>query len=198
LQDLASVPADIVDVAFDQGRDAVRALVVAQGERITALEAELDELKRLMGRNSSNSSMAPSKDSPQAREQRGKKRSSGKKQGGQPGHQGRHRKMIANPDRVVEHWPSACQGCGGKLAEREAAGDPVAHQVSEVIVRVEASVHVPQPQRTRIRRCSVTSCRHAGTERAGRHPRRQLVPRRCAPRGSGDVRRLACSATCSG
>jgi len=61
-------------------------LFAGQAERIAALEAELQELKRLLGRDSKNSSMAPSKDSPQAREQRARKRSSGKKQGGQPGH----------------------------------------------------------------------------------------------------------------
>ena len=49
-------------------------MFAAQAERIAALEAEIEELKRLMGRNSNNSSMAPSKDSREAREQRSKKR----------------------------------------------------------------------------------------------------------------------------
>ena len=144
-----------IDAVYRAGTDAVAALVAAQAERIAALEAELDELKRLMGRNSKNSSMAPSKDSPQAREQRGKKRSSGKKQGGQPGHPGRHRKMVADPDRVVEHWPTTCRGCGGELAEADAAvaGEPVCHQVSEVIVRVEVTEH----RRMRLR-CECGTC----------------------------------------
>jgi transposase len=96
------VARDAVDLALEAGAEAVRALFLAQAERIAALEAELEELKRLLGRNSKNSSMAPSKDSPQAREQRPKKRSSDNKQGGQPGHPGRHRPMVADPDRVVE------------------------------------------------------------------------------------------------
>jgi transposase len=142
-----------IDAVYRAGADAVAGLFFAQAERIVALEAEVEELKRLIGRNSNNSSMAPSRDSPRAREQRGKKRSSGKKQGGQPGHQGRHRQMVADPDHVVEHWPGACQGCGGELAEREAAGDPVAHQVSEVIVRVEVTEH----RRMRVR-CQCGTC----------------------------------------
>jgi transposase len=133
----------------------VRALFAAQAERIAALEAEIEELKRLIGRNSSNSSVAPSKDSREAREQRSKKRSSGKKQGGQPGHPGQHRKMVAAPDHVVKHWPSACQGCGGALAEGNTAlvGEPVAHQVSEVIVTVEVTEH----RRMRVR-CDCGAC----------------------------------------
>ena len=121
---------DIVDEAFDSGRDAVRLLVAAQAERIAALEAEIAELRRLVGRSSNSSSLPPSRDSPQARKQRSKKRSAGKKQGGRPGHQGSHREMVADPDRVVEHWPQSCQGCGGQLAreERRRVGDPVSHQ----------------------------------------------------------------------
>ena len=146
---------DIVDEAFDSGRDAVRLLVAAQADRIAALEAEIAELRRLIGRSSNNSSLPPSRDSPQARKQRSKKRSSGKKQGGQPGHQGSHREMVADPDRVVEHWPQSCQGCGGQLAreERRRVGDPVSHQVSEIVVRVEVTEH----QRMRVR-CDCGRC----------------------------------------
>ena len=150
---------DIVDEAFDSGRDAVRLLVTAQAERIrvqderiAGLEAEIAELSRLIGRSSNNSSLPPSRDSPQARKARSKKRSSGKQQGGQPGHQGRHRQMVADPDRVVQHWPAACRGCGARLGQ-EGVGDPVAHQVSEIIVKVEVTEH----QRMRVR-CDCGKC----------------------------------------
>lgn len=147
------MPPDVVDVAFDAGRDAVKALFAAQAERIAALEAEIEELKRLMGRSSKNSSLPPSRDSREARQERKKKRS-GKKQGGQPGHTGQHRKMVANPDRVVEHRPAACSGCGGELGEDgELVGEPVAHQVSEIITRVEVTEH----RRMRVR-CRCGTC----------------------------------------
>jgi hypothetical protein len=148
------VAADVVDVAFDAGRDAVRALFAAQGERIAALEAEIEELKRLLSRSSNNSSLPPSRDSREARQDRKKKRSSGKKQGGQAGHKGRHRKLVANPDCVVEHRPAACSGCGGQLGEdAEPVGDPVCHQVSEIITRVEVTEH----RRMRLR-CGCGAC----------------------------------------
>ena len=82
---------------------------------VAALRVEVDELKRQLGRDSHNSSLAPSRDSPAARAKRPKK-GSGRKQGGQPGHPGRHRELFADPDRVVEHWPDACGGCGAPIA----------------------------------------------------------------------------------
>ena len=149
---------DIVDEAFDAGRDAVRVLFAAQAERIAVLEAEIAELRRLIDRSSKNSSLPPSRDSREVREERPKKRSSGKKQGGQPGHKGRHRKLVADPDRVVEHWPLSCRGCGGQLRQDETlAGDPVAHQVSEIVTRVEVTEH----RRMRVR-CDCGACTLAG------------------------------------
>jgi transposase len=149
---------EVVDIAFDSGRDAVRALVAAQAEEIAGLRVEIEELKRLMGRNSKNSSLPPSRDSREARNQRSKKRSSGKQQGGQPGHPGQHREMVADPDRVVEHRPLACSGCGAELVQRGVlVGEPVCHQVSEIVTRVEVTEH----RRLRVR-CDCGRCTLAG------------------------------------
>jgi transposase len=144
-----------IELVWAAGRDAVVALIEAQAGRIDelvasngALAARVEELERQAGRSSRNSSLPPSRDSPDARKQRPKKQS-GRRQGAQPGHPGKHREMVADPDRVVEHWPSACAGCGEQIRDRVADGDPVAHQVSEIIVRVEVTEH----QRMRVR-CS--------------------------------------------
>ena len=138
------MPPDVVDIAFDAGRDAVRALFAAQAERIAALEAEVEELRRLIGRDSRNSSLPPSRDSREGRKQRPKNRS-GREQGGQSGHPGSTREMIADPDRVVVHWPEQCGGCGRPVSEADRDGEPVCHQVSEVIVRVEVTEHQRMP-----------------------------------------------------
>ncbi len=136
-----------IELVWTAGRDAVVALIEAQAVRIDelvalngTLVARVEELERQVGRSSRNSSLPPSRDSPDARKQRSKKQS-GRKQGGQPGHPGQHRQMVADPDRVVEHWPSACAGCGEQISDRVGDGDPVAHQVSEIIVRVEVTEH---------------------------------------------------------
>ena len=122
------------------GRDAVAALIAAQAARIDELVARVQELEREAGRDSRNSSLPPSRDSPAARKRRPAKKS-GRSQGGQEGHPGRHRPMVADPDRLVEHWPAGCGGCGAEMDERVCDGDPVSHQVSEVIVRTEVTEH---------------------------------------------------------
>ena len=150
-----------IGLVWAAGRDAVVALIEAQAARIdelvasnAALAARVEELERQAGRSSRNSSLPPSRDSPQARKERPKKRSD-RKQGGQRGHPGTHRPMVADPDSVVDYWPSACAGCGERIGDgdRVADGDAVAHQVSEVIVRVEVTEH----RRMRVR-CSCGRC----------------------------------------
>jgi transposase len=130
------------------------ALIEAQAARIDELVGRVDELEREAGRSSRNSSLPPSRDSSQARKERPKKQS-GRRQGGQKGHPGTHRPMVADPDRVVEHWPSVCAGCGESIADADCVGEgeAVAHQVSEIIVRVEVTEH----RRMRVR-CDCGRC----------------------------------------
>ena len=69
-------------------------------------------------KNSSNSSIPPSQESIAARELRRTKslrKSSGKPSGGQPGHEGRTLKTIAEPDRIIKHEPTYCKCCGRPL-----------------------------------------------------------------------------------
>jgi len=107
------------------------------------LSGRLEELERQMGRSSRNSSMPPSRDSPEQRKERPKKKGSGRSQGGQPGHRGQHRPMVANPNRVETYWPTQCDGCGAPIGEQDrvADGDPVCHQVSDIKVMVEVCEH---------------------------------------------------------
>jgi len=92
--------------AIDRDPEAIVELVMTLSASVAALRAEVDELKRQLGRDSRNSSLPPSRDSPAARAKRPKK-GSGRKQGGQPGHPGSHRELVADPDHVVEHCRAA-------------------------------------------------------------------------------------------
>ncbi len=79
--------------------------------------------------------------------------------------------MVADPDRVIEHWPPACEGCGEPFdghAGRE--GDPVAHQVSEIVVRVEVAEH----RRMRVR-CE--EARAVLSDPVATHVQRSRAPR---------------------
>jgi transposase len=128
--------------AIDRDPEAIVELVMTLSASVAALRAEVDELKRQLGRDSRNSSLPPSRDSPAARAKRPRK-GSGRKQGGQPGHPGSHRELVADSDHVVEHWPDACGRCSAPIAakDRQAAGDAVCHQVTDIVVRVEVTEH---------------------------------------------------------
>ena len=129
------------EAIYDQGRDVVVAVLLRMDEQIGRLEqrvAQQDEriaqLERRLGRNSRNSSQPPSADPPSA-PPRGDKDRSGRKPGGQPGHQGKGRPLLPAwaVDEVVDHWPSGC-GCGHVFAEGELIGDgePARRQVEEL------------------------------------------------------------------
>ncbi len=152
------------EAIYDQGRDAVVAVLLRMDQQIARLEkrvAAQDEriaqLERRIGRSSRNSSSPPSSDPPSAPPKRSKDRS-GRKQGAQPGHEGKGRPLLPAwaVDEVVEHWPAACD-CGHVFAEAErvSVGEPTRHQVEELpVMAVTITEH--QCQRERCPGCAAT------------------------------------------
>jgi transposase len=116
---------------------AAQALIMALQGRIRKLEAQL-------GQDSSNSSRPPSTDSPHAPLRR-KASATGRKRGGQPGHRGAFRALLAvdQVDEVVVIVPEVCRHCGQPLpaATARRRGRVWRHQVVELLplaVRVTA------------------------------------------------------------
>ena len=68
-------------------------------------------LKEQLNKNSKNSSKPPSSDGYKKTAPKSLRKTSGKKVGGQDGHQGIHLAVITAPDEIVKHMPSACKGC---------------------------------------------------------------------------------------
>lgn len=98
--------------------------------------SELRELIEALrhAKTSKNSSKPPSSDGPGAKTG-APKAPSGRKPGGQPGHGGSRRQLLApeKVDAIVEHWPTQCRGCARALpASGRDASDPVRHQVTEL------------------------------------------------------------------
>ena len=157
------------EAIYDQGREAVVAVLVRMDEQIARLSARVAEqderiaqLERRVGRSSRNSSQPPSQDPPGA-PKRGKD-PSGRRAGGQPGHEGKGRPLLPAwaVDEVVEHWPADC-GCGHVFseAERVAAGAPARHQVEELpVMAVRVTEH----------RCQRVRCPGCGMRRTGALP----------------------------
>lgn len=99
--------------------DELAALVASQAAEIEALRAEVAELKRRLGMNSTNSSKSPSSDSPFDKPApRSLRRKSGRKPGGQPGHPGSTLAVVDDPNERERHEPAACSGCGAGQAGR--------------------------------------------------------------------------------
>src|SRR6266705_6249770 len=133
------------EAILDGDRETAVALLMRVGELIEAnrrLEARVAELERRLSRSSRNSSLPPSQDPPSApRRPRGE--GSGRKRGGQHGHEGRCRRLLPpeQVDAIVEHWPDRCRSCARAFAERERvdAAEPSRRQVAElppIVVRV--------------------------------------------------------------
>ncbi len=100
-------------------------------ERIRRLEGENRTLRAQLKQNSQNSSKPPSSDPPWA-PPRDPNAPSGRKRGGQSGHQGRRRPLLP-PDQVdhlVVIKPERCDGCGRRL--RGMDPNPLRHQVTEM------------------------------------------------------------------
>jgi transposase len=158
------------EAIFDQGKDVVVAVLLRMDEQIGRLEkrvAQQDEriaaLERRLGRNSRNSSSPPSADPPGTPPRRGKD-SSGRKQGGQPGHEGKGRPLLPAwaVDEVIAHWPDRC-ACGHVFcdAERVATGAPARHQVEELpVMAVRVIEH----------RCQRVRCPGCGARATGALP----------------------------
>jgi transposase len=143
--------------------------VARQGERIARLEPRLN-------RSSRNSSQPPSADPPATAPRRGKG-SSGRAQGGQPGHEGKRRPLLPAwaVDELVDHWPQRC-GCGHVFAdaERIATGEPAHHQVEQLPqIAVRVTEH----------RCQRARCPAAGVSAPASFP--------CQVAGSAFARQAA-------
>ena len=78
--------------------------------RIEALERELARYKTK--KDSSNSSLPPSKDENRPPRTSSLRQKGGRKAGGQPGHDGKTLEMTDNPDEIIEHHACFCKECG--------------------------------------------------------------------------------------
>jgi transposase len=107
------------------------------------------ELEALVSKDSHNSSRPPSTDPPWAKRTRSLRRPSGRRPGGQAGHQGETLRLSAHPTRVVEHRPSTCRHCHAALAD----GRVVRHSRQQVIEVVPARLRVIE-HRVALLRCS--------------------------------------------
>jgi len=133
---------------YATGPDAVVALVeqlqatqTQLRQQILVLTARVAELENRLNTDSHNSHKPPSTDGPtKLPPRRSRRKRSGKKSGGQPGHPGVTLVQVEQPDKVMTYAATACGQCGAALAaapvvkrERRQVMDlpPIQPQVTE-------------------------------------------------------------------
>lgn len=129
--------------------DSLNATISAQTQLIAQLNQTIQELKEQLNKNSKNSSKPPSSDGLKKPAPKSLRKSSGKKAGGQDGHQGTHLAVISDPDEVVKHMPSACEDCPHyKMCKGTACVAEKRHVIDAVV-----TVHVKEHQLLEIPIC---------------------------------------------
>lgn len=135
---MAFSPAGISEADWLATPSTVKALILAQQEELQQLRAqistmatELANLRERISRSSRNSSKPPSSNGPGFKPPE-RRKGSGRKRGGQPGHPGHGPELlpIERVDEVVEHRPDACRRCGSLLQGEDP--EPLRHQLIEI------------------------------------------------------------------
>jgi transposase len=124
---------------WDQTPVAVRDYLKALEARVAALEgsvqrveATVQHLTEPVQQNSRNSSRPPSSDPPQVFGERSRRKPSGRRPGGQPGHEGHTRALVPveEVDLVVPGKPAQCRHCQHPLQGEDR--QPRRQQVTEI------------------------------------------------------------------
>ncbi len=124
---------------WEQIPTAVQAYIRALEARVTALEtavqrleASVQHLTERVQQDSRTSSRPPSSDPPQALANRPRHEPTGRRPGGQPGHEGHTRELVPfeEVDMVVPVKPERCRHCQHPLQGEDS--QPQRHQVTEI------------------------------------------------------------------
>jgi transposase len=149
-----------IGAVYDQGPEAVIALVEQLCAQSAELGARVKELEDRLATTSRNSSKPPSSDGP-AKQRRSLRQPATKKSGGQPGHPGTTLKQVAEPDQVLTHAPQQCASCGRVLTEVAGRLAEERRQVFELPpLKLVVTEH----------RVILKECPHCGRENIGAFP----------------------------
>jgi len=117
--------------------------------RLSMMEARIKELEGMLNKDSRNSHKPPSSDGYKKPVQNNREKS-GRKIGGQLGHEGKTLQMVETPDKVIEHKVNECAHCRMNLEKIEAKKF-YRRQVHDLpVVKIEVTEH-----RIEVKQCSV-------------------------------------------
>ena len=127
-----------IGAAYDQGKEAVIALI---HQTVGQLAARVQALEDQVAKNSRNSGKPPSSDGLSKPAPKSLRKRHDKKSGGQPGHEGHTLEAVAHPDHEIVHPVPQCAHCQANLEQVPASG----HEKRQVFdlppMRVEVTEH---------------------------------------------------------
>jgi transposase len=117
--------------------------LVTAREELGKAQQRIAELEAQARKNSRNSSKPPSSDGlgKPAPKPKSLRRKTGRKPGGQDGHQGRTLRQVADPDHEVPHEPGCCAGCQRPLAGRPITGVERRQEFDLPPLKIEVTEH---------------------------------------------------------
>jgi transposase len=172
-----------IDTAYEEGKAAMVALILGlaedwmeifqqQQETIARLEERVQALEDQLAKNSQNSSKPPSSDGLKKPRTRSLRKPSGRKSGGQPGHEGHTLEMSANPDEIQIYRVHRCHHCDQDL-------EPVVfqeHERRQVFDLPPVQVMVTEHQ------AEIKTCPHCGQRNKAEFPTDVDQPVQYGPR----------------
>ena len=152
---------DEVRAAYREGEEAVVKLFIELEGKYQELEARIKELEARLNKDSHNSSKPPTSDGLKKGRKHGLRHKSGKKSGGQEGHEGHRLELVEDPKHIVVHAVTRCQKCQASLEWVEAEGYKK-RQVFDLpeVVTLEVTEH----------QAEVKHCPHCGEVSQGEFP----------------------------
>jgi transposase len=139
-------------------------------EELKRAYAEIEELKRRLGLNSSNSSKPPASDGLRKKRTASGRRKNPEKFGGQTGHTGKTLEQVEKPDEVVEHNEVKCKKCDTSL-DGVNTTKTIKRQVHDIIIKKVVTEHVS----------SVKVCPCCNEENVGDFPENVNAPAQYGP-----------------
>lgn len=108
---------------------------------IKSLQDEVARLRESINKNSRNSSKPPSTDGLKKPSPVSLRDKSGKKKGGQEGHNGAHLATIVEPDHIEPHMPSGCESCPHYADCKSKACIAEKRSVIDAVINVDITEH---------------------------------------------------------
>lgn len=127
-----------IRAAYDQG---VEAVILLFQKTFLEMSERLQQVEDQLSKNSRNSGKPPSTDGYEKPAPKSRRKRSGKKSGGQPGHVGHTLKMVEKSDETVVHSVEHCAHCQKSLQAVRAVGVEKRQVLDLPEVRLVATEH---------------------------------------------------------